>query len=242
MYAAGLSALGIGFVPLATAYLLPLTTVVLFLGVSVLRVGAGILGERWPVAVAMASALLILIGKFGAESSVLLSSGVVGFTVATAWNAWRTAQDARRGCCTTPQTLAVSFHRSQHGSTDGRDGEESRFLAPGCKACEEAIALVRKVACRSCDVQVIDVRQESFYARAKQYGITRFPAIVIDGKLSGVLHAVCRERNNAARTRARRGTRQVGVSTSGRIGGDARDRSWPRASFGGSFRPVRHFP
>ena len=117
-YAAGLSALGIGFVPLTTAYLLPLTTVVLFLGVSVLRVGAEHLGERWPVAVAMASALLILIGKFGAESSVLLSSGVVGFTVATAWNAWRTAQDARRGCCTTPQTLAVSFHRSQHGSTD----------------------------------------------------------------------------------------------------------------------------
>ena len=58
------------------------------------------------------------------------------------------------------------------------------IFSAGCKACEEAIALVRKVACRSCDVQVIDVRQESFYARAKQYGITRFPAIVIDGKLS----------------------------------------------------------
>ena len=57
-------------------------------------------------------------------------------------------------------------------------------FSAGCRGCEEAIALVRKVACRSCDVQVIDVREEKSYERAKSYGIARFPAIVIDGKLA----------------------------------------------------------
>ena len=116
-YAAGLSALGIGFVPLTTAYLLPLTAVVLFVGVGVLRSGAKRRGEMWPVAVAFGSALLILVGKFWIESTLLLYSGVVGFTAAAAWNAWSTERDARSSCCTTLSTSTISFHRSHHGST-----------------------------------------------------------------------------------------------------------------------------
>ena len=58
------------------------------------------------------------------------------------------------------------------------------IFSAGCRACEETIELVRRVACRSCDVQIVDVRQAESYERAKKYGIRKFPAVVIDGKLA----------------------------------------------------------
>jgi len=55
----------------------------------------------------------------------------------------------------------------------------------GCPCCDEAVTLVKSLACPSCDVQVLDMRSDrKAQAKAKHYGIHRVPAIVIDGKLA----------------------------------------------------------
>ena len=55
----------------------------------------------------------------------------------------------------------------------------------GCPCCEEAVRLVKSLACESCDVQVLDMRSDrAAQARAKQYGVQRVPAIVVNGQLA----------------------------------------------------------
>ena len=59
-----------------------------------------------------------------------------------------------------------------------------QVFSAGCPACEEVIALVNGVACPSCEVQVLDMRQPEVAAQAKAYGIHTVPSVVIDGKLA----------------------------------------------------------
>jgi len=55
----------------------------------------------------------------------------------------------------------------------------------GCPCCDEAVRLVKSLACESCDVQVLDMRSDkTVQARAKQYGVQRVPAVVINGQLA----------------------------------------------------------
>ncbi len=56
-------------------------------------------------------------------------------------------------------------------------------FSAGCPACEETLQMVNAIACPSCDVQVLDMRQPDIAARAKKYGIYSIPAVVVDGKL-----------------------------------------------------------
>ncbi len=58
------------------------------------------------------------------------------------------------------------------------------IFSAGCSVCNEAVQMVNSIACSSCDVQVLDMRQADVAARAKEYGIKSVPAVVIDGKLS----------------------------------------------------------
>ncbi len=57
-------------------------------------------------------------------------------------------------------------------------------FSAGCPACQETIALVKSLACESCDVTVLDMSQPEVAARAKQLGVHRVPAVVINGKLA----------------------------------------------------------
>lgn len=57
-------------------------------------------------------------------------------------------------------------------------------FSAGCPACEETIRMVNAIACPSCEVEVLDMRQPDVAARAKQYGVRSVPAVVIDGKLA----------------------------------------------------------
>ena len=57
-------------------------------------------------------------------------------------------------------------------------------FSAGCAACEETIALIKRVACESCDVTILDMRQKDVAARAKELGIRSVPAVVINGKLA----------------------------------------------------------
>ncbi len=58
------------------------------------------------------------------------------------------------------------------------------IFSEGCSVCDETIQMVNSIACSSCDVQVLDMRQADVAARAKEYGVKSVPAVVIDGKLS----------------------------------------------------------
>jgi hypothetical protein len=58
------------------------------------------------------------------------------------------------------------------------------IFSAGCPACEEAVELVNRVACPSCDVTVLDMRHPDVASRAKRLGIRSVPAVVIDGRLA----------------------------------------------------------
>lgn len=57
-------------------------------------------------------------------------------------------------------------------------------FSAGCPACEETVRLVNRIACPSCDVTVLDMKEPEVANRAKGLGIRSIPAIVIDGRLA----------------------------------------------------------
>lgn len=58
------------------------------------------------------------------------------------------------------------------------------IFSAGCAACEDAIELVNKIACPSCEVTVLNMSEKSVAARAKKFGIRSVPAVLVDGKLA----------------------------------------------------------
>lgn len=54
----------------------------------------------------------------------------------------------------------------------------------GCPACEDTVAMVKRMSCSSCDVEILDMRTPDASSRARGYGIESVPAVVIDGKLA----------------------------------------------------------
>ena len=57
-------------------------------------------------------------------------------------------------------------------------------FSAGCPVCQEAVELVKSLACSSCEVSVLDMHQREVRKRAKELGIRSVPAVVIDGKLA----------------------------------------------------------
>jgi glutaredoxin 3 len=57
-------------------------------------------------------------------------------------------------------------------------------FSAGCACCQDAVALVKRIACESCDVTVLDMNDAKVASRAKSLGIRSVPAVVIDGKLA----------------------------------------------------------
>jgi glutaredoxin 3 len=54
----------------------------------------------------------------------------------------------------------------------------------GCPACEETIELVNRIACSSCEVEVLDMHNPAVAQKAKQYGVRKVPAVAVNGKLA----------------------------------------------------------
>lgn len=59
-----------------------------------------------------------------------------------------------------------------------------QVFSAGCRACEEAIQTVKRIACPSCETEVLDMHDPEVAARATTLGVSRVPAIVIDGTLA----------------------------------------------------------
>ena len=63
-------------------------------------------------------------------------------------------------------------------------------FSAGCATCQEAVEIVKREACPSCDVIVLDMHDSQVAKRAKALGIRSVPAVAIDGKLA----ACCTDR------------------------------------------------
>jgi hypothetical protein len=57
-------------------------------------------------------------------------------------------------------------------------------FSAGCAICQETISLVQRIACPSCEIEVLDMHQPEVADRAEKYGIRCVPAVVVDGKLA----------------------------------------------------------
>lgn len=57
-------------------------------------------------------------------------------------------------------------------------------FSAGCSVCDDTAALVNKLACRSCDVVIHDMREPEAAARAKKYGVKSTPSVVVNGVLA----------------------------------------------------------
>ncbi len=58
------------------------------------------------------------------------------------------------------------------------------IFSAGCGCCEDTVKLVESIACPSCDITVLDMKQDEVAERAKSLGVRSVPAVVIDGKLA----------------------------------------------------------
>ncbi len=58
------------------------------------------------------------------------------------------------------------------------------IFSAGCQICEDTVALVNRLTCSSCDVKVLDMKDQTVASRAKKLGIRTIPAVVIDGQVA----------------------------------------------------------
>ncbi len=57
-------------------------------------------------------------------------------------------------------------------------------FSAGCNVCKEAIDLVNRIACPSCEVRGLDMTEPSVARKARGLGVRSVPAIAIAGKLA----------------------------------------------------------
>ncbi len=58
------------------------------------------------------------------------------------------------------------------------------IFSAGCVVCESVVEQIKAQACRSCDIQILDLKVNAVALRAKELGINSVPAVVIDGKVA----------------------------------------------------------
>jgi glutaredoxin 3 len=58
------------------------------------------------------------------------------------------------------------------------------IFSADCPLCEETVELVKQIACPSCEITVLDIKDSAVADRAKSLGVQLVPAISIDGKLA----------------------------------------------------------
>ena len=66
-------------------------------------------------------------------------------------------------------------------SADQRNVE---IFSAGCSICEDVVQMVQEMACDSCDVDVLNLNDETVAQRAADLGIRSIPAVAVDGKLA----------------------------------------------------------
>ena len=57
------------------------------------------------------------------------------------------------------------------------------IFTAGCYLCDEAVNLVKGIACDSCDVSIYNLNNEG-QDKARAYGIISVPTVVVDGEIA----------------------------------------------------------
>ena len=57
-------------------------------------------------------------------------------------------------------------------------------FSAGCPLCTDTVEMVNRLACRSCEVTVVDMRDIKGTTRARELGVKSVPAVAIDDKLA----------------------------------------------------------
>jgi glutaredoxin len=58
------------------------------------------------------------------------------------------------------------------------------LFSAGCPVCREAEELVHRMSCASCEVRVLDMKDNTVANKARELGICSVPAIAVDGKVA----------------------------------------------------------
>lgn len=58
------------------------------------------------------------------------------------------------------------------------------IFSAGCPCCQTAIKTIKEIACPSCEIEVLDMHEQSAAKKAGEYGVKSVPAIAVDGKLA----------------------------------------------------------
>jgi glutaredoxin 3 len=58
------------------------------------------------------------------------------------------------------------------------------IFSAGCAAGDDTVAMVRRIACSSCEIEVLNMHDPAVAAKAKNYGVRTVPAVEVDGRLA----------------------------------------------------------
>ncbi len=61
------------------------------------------------------------------------------------------------------------------------DNRKVEVFSAGCSVCDDAVAKIKEWACESCEVIVLDMKDDTVAKYAKDLGIDSVPAVAIDG-------------------------------------------------------------
>lgn len=57
-------------------------------------------------------------------------------------------------------------------------------FSAGCSVCDDTVKMVKSIACPSCEVTVLNMKDPGVAKRAQALGISSVPAVVVDGKVA----------------------------------------------------------
>ena len=58
------------------------------------------------------------------------------------------------------------------------------IFSAGCPLCEETVEMVNRLACSSCEVEIVDMKDIKGATRARELHVRSVPAVAINGKLA----------------------------------------------------------
>ena len=64
------------------------------------------------------------------------------------------------------------------------ENRKVEVFSAGCSVCDDAVAKIREWACDSCDVIVLDMKDDKVAEYAKELGVSSVPAVAIDGAVA----------------------------------------------------------
>ncbi len=161
-----------------TAYLLPLTVFSLALAVAALGFRARRRRGYGPLALGLLAAALVVLGKFTWDWNLAVYGGLAALVGASVWNSWP------RGVPPAPAETLYRIGSIGKGEVNMAAKRIVEVFSAGCPACRETIDMIKRIACPSCDVSVLDMNDPAVARRARGLGVRSVPAVVIDGRLA----------------------------------------------------------